>query len=113
MKKTKTDSPYQKIISWFSKGKKLDILNSLSNKDYEKLLSGVPSLKEVVDNFVQGENKNNILFMEFLLHGLSEFSILSKFRLERGLQFKDMLSSMFTMSPSEEDSNEEGDDIFG
>ena len=45
--------------------------------------------------------------MEFMLHGLAEFSLLSKNHIEFGLQFKDMLSSMFTFS--EEDDIEEDD----
>jgi len=35
--------------------------------------------------------------MEFLLFGLSEYSLLSRTKIEDGIQFKDMLSSMFTM----------------
>ena len=112
LKKTRAESPYQKITNWFGKGNKIDILNSASNKEYEKLLSEVPGLQDVITKFIKEKNKNNFLFMEFLLHGLSEFSLLSKYRLERGLQFKDMLSSMFTLSPPDEDSDEEDDDIY-
>ena len=32
--------------------------------------------------------------MEFALHGLAEFSLVSKKQLGKGLQFKDLLSSM-------------------
>jgi magnesium chelatase subunit I len=40
--------------------------------------------------------------MEFALHGLAEFSMLSKNNLEKGLEFKDLLSSMFSMPESED-----------
>ena len=33
--------------------------------------------------------------MEFVLHGLSEFSQLSKHPLQSGFEFKDLMSSMF------------------
>jgi magnesium chelatase subunit I len=33
--------------------------------------------------------------MEFVLHGLAEFSQLSKSGLERGVEFKDLMSGMF------------------
>ncbi len=112
LKKTKADNPYQKITNWFSKGNELDVLNTISNKEYNNLLSGVPGLSDVVNKFVKDENKYHLLYMEFLLHGLSEFSLLSKFRLERGLQFKDMLSSMFTMSSPEEDSSDDDDNFY-
>jgi magnesium chelatase subunit I len=112
LKKTRTESPYQKITSWFSKGNEIDLLNTVSNNEYEKLLTGVPGLQDVIKKFIKDENNNQLFFMEFLLHGLSEFSLLSKFRLERGLQFKDMLSSMFKMSQPDEDINDEDEDIF-
>ena len=52
--------------------------------------------------------------MEFTLHGLSEFSFLSKHRLEFGLQFKDFLSSMLHPSEKEdEEEDKEERDYFG
>ena len=50
--------------------------------------------------------------MEFILHGLAEYSQLSKLKLETGFQFKDMLSSMFTMSDVEETDPENDPDYF-
>ena len=48
--------------------------------------------------------------MEFALHGLAEYSLLSKNYLTSGLEFKDLLSSMFTMSRDMDDENEDDDD---
>ena len=44
--------------------------------------------------------------MEFALHGLAEYSMLSRHKLERGMQFKDLLSSMFSM-PGEDEEEED------
>jgi len=42
------------------------------------------------------------------LHGLAEFSLISKHTLSAGLQFKDLLSSMFTLPrPGQEDEDED------
>ncbi len=104
-------NPYNSITGWFNKGNLLDILNTNSDKEYENILTKVPGLKEIVKKYLPGINgRDNILMMEFVLHGLAEYSMLSKFRLENGLQFKDMLSSMFTVS--EEDENEDPDSIY-
>jgi magnesium chelatase subunit I len=104
-------NPYNTITNWFNKGNFIDLLNTISDKEYEKTLMKIPGLKEIVKKHQQGINaKDNLLMMEFVLHGLAEYSMLSKFRLENGLQFKDMLSSMFTNS--EEDGNEEQDPDF-
>jgi magnesium chelatase subunit I len=43
---------------------------------------------------------------------LAEYSMLSKFRLENGIQFKDMMSSMFTMSKEDEYEDEEPDSLY-
>jgi len=96
------NNPYQTIVNWFNKGNVLDLLNNTSNEEYEKILKSVPGLKELVKKYhPKAKEKEQLLLMEFLLHGLSEYSMLSKFRLERGIQFKDMLSSMFTMDTEE------------
>lgn len=101
-------NPYQQITNWFNKGNKVDIFNDISDKEYEKTVKGVPGLNEIVKKYQPNVNsKVSTLMMEFVLHGLAEFSMLSKFRLENGLQFKDMLSSMFTATQDDEDWNDE------
>ena len=44
--------------------------------------------------------------MEFALHGLAEYSLIGKGRLETGLQFKDMFSSMFDPSKLGDDEDD-------
>lgn len=104
IKRKKEENPYQKVTSWFSKGNTLDLMNNLSNEEYAKLLNGIPGLKELVEKYhpdVPEEEK--LLLMEFALHGLAEFSLLSKYHIEFGLQFKDMISSMFTMNDDDDE----------
>jgi magnesium chelatase subunit I len=45
------------------------------------------------------------------LHGLVEYSMLSKKRLVAGTQFKDLLSGMFSMPGPPEDMDDEEDDL--
>jgi magnesium chelatase subunit I len=45
--------------------------------------------------------------MEFALHGLAEFSQLSKHRFETGIQFKDLLGSMMNFGTEESPEGEE------
>lgn len=97
IRKKKENNVYKKITDWFGVGNTVDILNDLSNVAYKDTLSKVPGLKELIDNLhgkLSAENK--LFFMEFALHGLAEFSMLSKNQLVSGLQFKDLLSSMFS-----------------
>ncbi len=111
LKKSQEQNPYQTIINWFNKGNILDLMTDLPDKKYCEALTKVPGLKEVVKKyFPNEEEKSQLLLMEFVLHGLAEYSMLSKFKLENSLKFKDMLSSMFSMSKEEDDIDIEGKD---
>ncbi len=112
-KKNKQQNPYTSIVSWFSKGNSVDIFNQINANDYNKALSQVPGLKELVNKYINPEDEKSSLFwMEFLLHGMSEYSLLSKYRIETGIQFKDMLSTMFTINQDEAGQEDEDDDEF-
>jgi len=111
MKKNDAINPYQIIVNWFSKGNTLDILSDLSNEEYQKTLNKVPGLKDLVLKYqTKAAGQSQLLLMEFVLHGLAEYSLLSKSKLESGVQFKDMLSSMFTME--NEEAEEDPEDFY-
>jgi magnesium chelatase subunit I len=108
--KRKTEkNPYQEIIHWFSQGNTIDIFNNLSNEHYKNTLYSIGGLKDFVQKcYPEESEKDKLILMEFVLHGLSEYSMLSKHYIESGLKFKDMLASMFT--PSEEEDYESDED---
>jgi magnesium chelatase subunit I len=110
-RKQKEKSPYKKITTWFGDGNSIDLLNELPQVDYEKTLKSVPGLADLVNEFHKGGDSALKLFlMEFALHGLAEFSLISKHTLTSGLQFKDLLSSMFSL-PTDEDEPEDDEDF--
>ena len=111
-KKNPSENPYSEIVNWFQKGNKVDLLSSLSFKEYKSTLNNIPGLKNVVEQHHANEDSSTkLLLMEFVLFGLSEYSLLSRFRLENGIQFKDMLSSMFTM-PSQDELTDDESALF-
>lgn len=116
-RKQKEKSPYQKIANWFGEGHTVDVMNDMSNADYEKALKSVPGLADLIGSFhASVDQPTKLLLMEFALHGLAEFSLISKHNLTSGLQFKDLLSSMFTLPKpgrAEEDDEDEDDEAFG
>lgn len=113
IKKKQSPNPYQEILNWFSSGNSIDLINDLSDSDYRDILINIPGLRKTIDKYQPDADENtSLLFMEFVLHGLAEFSLLSKFKLESGLQFKDMLSSMFSIQKDDSDSDEESDIDF-
>lgn len=104
VKKSKKPNPYAEIINWFNDGDMISILSTASNKLYESELLKVKGLKEIVKTTLGKSSKaDELLMMEFVLHGLSEFSQLSKHQLNSGFEFKDLMSSMFNMGSRAED----------
>lgn len=110
-RKQKEKSPYKKVADWFGEGNTVDLLHNMQQSEFEKSLKSVPGLSELVHEFHKNQDASTKLFMmEFALHGLAEYSLISKHNLTAGLQFKDLLSSMFTLPrPGEE---EDDDDEF-
>ncbi len=110
-RKTKDKSPYKKITSWFGDGNTLDLLGDMTNQDYEKSLQKVPGLADLINEYQKGLDPATRQFMmEFALHGLAEYSMISKHYLSKGLQFKDLMSGMFSVPREEDDQDDEGDD---
>jgi magnesium chelatase subunit I len=107
-KKDKNGNPYVLPLAWFGEGNVLDILASHPDKEYKSLLHTVPGLEEVVTQLVKSlPEREKEFFMEFALHGLAEYSQLSKKLLDTGLQFKDLFSSMFDMNEEDDFENED------
>ena len=112
-RKQKEKSPYKKITSWFGEGHTIDLLGDMTNLEYEKHIRSVPGLQEVVNEYQKGQDSaTKIFLMEFVLHGLAEYSLISKHYLARGLQFKDLISGMFSV-PKEGDEDLSDDETFG
>ena len=104
LKKSKNTNPYSEIINWFGSGHTVNILDNLSGRDYKNILLSVPGLKSVVKQFHPRLSENQqFLLMEFLLHGLSEFSQVSKSFLDNGFAFTDMFNSLFSAEFGKED----------
>ncbi|UII21441.1 sigma 54-interacting transcriptional regulator [Fulvivirga ligni] len=109
LRKQKGENPYKTITDWFGDSHQIDILNDYNNQEHEQALKNVPGLEKLVDQYHKNEDYATKLFlMEFALHGLAEYSMLSRHELTRGLQFKDLLSGMFTM-PGPDDEDEDND----
>jgi magnesium chelatase subunit I len=108
--KNKADNPYRRITDWFGEGNTIDLLNDSSNKDYKAALNNVKGLRELVDQYhARQDDATKLFLMEFALHGLAEYSMISKNQLTAGLQFKDLLSSMFSGPGSFGDDDEDDD----
>ncbi|MFM2138301.1 MAG: hypothetical protein RJA57_608, partial [Bacteroidota bacterium] len=91
----RSENPYSPIIQWFDKGNTLNL--SFDSKDAEKIraLYQVDGLHALVKKIYPRLNEDQTaLLMEFVLHGLAAFSLISKKMLERTIEFRDLMGSM-------------------
>lgn len=109
-KKSKSN-PYQPIIDWFGKGNDLVMMQSESDEQYMQQLYTVDGLHAVVKQYYpNADEAQSGLLMEFLLHGLAEYSLISKKIAESGgYNFGDILGSMLNMNFSSEEDEEDDD----
>ncbi|MFN3849319.1 MAG: magnesium chelatase [Spirosomataceae bacterium] len=109
-KKKSGKNPYQQIQNWFGEGNEIDMLSDLTDREYRARLKTIEGLEEIVDMYYPriGE-KDKFFLMEFALHGIAEFSLISKKSLDTGIKFKDLLDSMF--DPNKLDFDDEDEDF--
>ena len=92
------ENPYRAITSWFDKGNNLNISFNTSDKDKILLLYKVDGLHALVKKyFPQANEKETALLMEFVLHGLASYSLISKKIFENKIEFKDLMGSMMNL----------------
>lgn len=100
------DNPYRSVIGWFDKGNNLDIFFNTKDKDKLLLLYKVDGLHALVKKYFPKANDTQAgLLMEFVLHGLSSYSLISKKLLETKIEFKDLMGSMLNIGNEAEDSD--------
>lgn len=100
-------NPYQPIIDWFGNNNDLLMLNDATEEQYRNSLYKVDGLYGATRQlYPHADDDQAALLMEFLLHGLAEYSLISKKNVETGgYNFGDILGSMMNISPDDEEEN--------
>jgi magnesium chelatase subunit I len=104
------ENPYKAITSWFDKGNNLNLSFNTTDKDKLLLLYKVAGLHALVKKyFAQANEEQSGLLMEFVLHGLASYSLISKKIFENKIEFKDLIGSMMNLGSKdyEEEFDEE------
>lgn len=104
------DNPYRSITAWFDKGNTLNLFFNIRDDEKMRELFRVDGLHALVKKYFKGANdREAALLMEFVLHGLSAYSLISKKIVEGKIEFKDLMGSMLNLGSS---SYEEEDKDF-
>jgi magnesium chelatase subunit I len=105
-KRKKVVSPYQPIIQWFSDFD-LELTDQMSQAEYETALHSVSGLYDIVTKYVpEAKAEEKLLMMEFVLHGLAEYSLIGKSVLDQSISFGDIMQQMFSGGGDEDADNE-------
>jgi magnesium chelatase subunit I len=89
------DNPYKAIVAWFDLGNKVDMLADATDREKINQLYAVAGLHALVHKlFNRANEKETALLMEFVLHGLAAYSLISKRMIEGRVEFKDLMGSM-------------------
>jgi magnesium chelatase subunit I len=92
------ENPYRPITGWFDKGNNLNISFNTTDKEKILLLYKVGGLHALVKkHFPQANEAEAALLMEFVLHGLASYSLISKKIFESKIEFKDLIGSMMSL----------------
>jgi magnesium chelatase subunit I len=95
------DNPYRSITSWFDKGNHINLVFSTSDRDKINQLYKIDGLHALIKtHFSHANEKEAALLMEFVLHGLASYSLISKKILETSVEFKDLMGSMLNIQSS-------------
>lgn len=92
------ENPYAAIAKWFDAGNHLDLFLDMKDEDKIVELYKVEGLFGLVKkHFPQAGENQSALLMEFVLHGLSSYSIISKKMIDGKIEFNDMMGSMINL----------------
>lgn len=89
---------YSSIRKYFEEGLAVELLVNDTNEDHQKKLNAIPGIDDLLfDSKLSISAADHLFWKEFVLFGLSEFSVVSKKFLATGSRFADLVSSMFDM----------------
>lgn len=104
------ENPYKQITRWFDAGNHLDLFLDMTDADKITALYKVDGLYGFVKkHFHAANDKENALLMEFVLHGLASYSLISKKTIDGKIEFKDLMGSMINLGNI--NFNDEDDDF--
>jgi magnesium chelatase subunit I len=89
-------TPFQPILNWFSKGNTVETSDEIPFSEYSQRLEKVDGLKEMTSKYLSLTERDGLApGMEFVLEGLHQHSMVSKWEDKTRTAYRDMLKAMF------------------
>ncbi|WP_242094830.1 sigma 54-interacting transcriptional regulator [Aestuariivivens sediminicola] len=98
LQKQNEEGPYDDVVSWFFNQKEgFELLDDVRDKQYKSVLEAISPLDDLLGAYQPNLSQQDTYFVkEFVLWALVEFKLLSKYRISKGLQFKDPYGSFIS-----------------
>lgn len=109
LKKGQERDPYGVLKAWFSAGNVVDLMIGLDDTEFTKSLLSVAGLKNIAET-AKAPSADAQTMMELVLHGLSEFDVLSKSFVQTRWVFKDHLTG--ALGDDDDDDSNDLRDLF-
>lgn len=88
------ETPYDSLIAWFFESEGIDLMDDLSDTEYQKVLLGIKPLSSLVRRHMPDLDGKSLPFAhEIVLWGLEGYEKLSKSRISEGFRFRDLYGS--------------------
>lgn len=105
-----SDNPYKSITGWFDKGNQLSLLMNTTDENKIQQLYSVEGLYPLVKKYFKGAKEQQAaLLMEFVLHGLAAYSLISKKVVEGRVEFNDLMGSIINLNTNRNTEEEDFD----
>ena len=108
-------SPYQPILSWFTKGNTVDVEQDMAFAEFAKRLDQVDGLRKLVGKHAKPSTPGEAAStMEWVLEALHQNSLVGKDAFEEQSTYSDIMGSMLSSlgALGDEDDDDEDDDDF-
>ena len=91
---------FKEVVQFFSDGKEIEVPRNISDEDLRGALVELDGLLEIAST-IEEYDKAPIFWLEFVLHGMAEHSLISKDFMTEGHVFGDLLQDMLSQNPLE------------
>ncbi len=91
---------FNEVVQFFSDGKEVELPRNISDEDLRGALVELDGLLEIAST-VEEYDKAPTFWLEFVLHGMAEHSLISKDFMTEGHVFGDLLQDMLSQNPLE------------
>jgi magnesium chelatase subunit I len=89
------ENPYEAVTDYFGQGRKLELSDEMSEKDYRQALESIPGLRRIVeDNFPTGDEREVLVRMELVLEGLHQNNVIARKMEDSVIRYADVFSEM-------------------